>query len=211
MRKIVLALSTMLLASAAHSAIPLYGSPGTRITDTTYDTYVAPSSGIVYAWFLGKEAQYTSVISMKVNGVTSPESPIFNNQVTPVPTKAALGYVQAGDSLELLLHILAPPDVAGTIFSSNSANNPDGFVHIHATPYGGGDLGIPLGTYLYVGFEDINGARDPNFRNDWDYDDHRFVFEIAPVPEPASWILMIGGFGLVGMSLRRKTIRSVHA
>jgi hypothetical protein len=28
---------------------------------------------------------------------------------------------------------------------------------------------------------------------------------VAPVPEPASWALMIGGFALIGSSLRRRT------
>lgn len=32
-----------------------------------------------------------------------------------------------------------------------------------------------------------------------------------PVPEPASWALMIGGFGLLGAALRRKTQAFAHA
>jgi hypothetical protein len=211
MRKMFLALSAMMLASAAQSAIPLYGSPGVQILDTTYDTYTAPSSGMVYAWFLGKEAAYTSEIALKVNGVITPQGWIFNNQATAVPTKAALGQVNEGDTLELLLRILAPPDVAGNQFSSISTNNPDGKVHIHAVGYGGGDLGIPLGSYLYVGFEDIRGGKDPNYYNDYDYDDHRFVFEITPVPEPASWMMMIGGFGMIGLASRRRRKSMVTA
>lgn len=31
---------------------------------------------------------------------------------------------------------------------------------------------------------------------------------LAPVPEPAAWALMIGGFGLVGASLRRREVVS---
>jgi len=32
----------------------------------------------------------------------------------------------------------------------------------------------------------------------------------APVPEPASWALMIGGFGIIGGALRRRTIGRAH-
>jgi hypothetical protein len=31
---------------------------------------------------------------------------------------------------------------------------------------------------------------------------------VAPVPEPASWALMIGGFGLIGSTMRRRSVRA---
>ncbi|MBT2189325.1 PEP-CTERM sorting domain-containing protein [Sphingobium sp. H33] len=38
------------------------------------------------------------------------------------------------------------------------------------------------------------------------YDD--FTFQLAgTIPEPSSWALMIGGFGLVGMAMRRRSAR----
>jgi hypothetical protein len=40
------------------------------------------------------------------------------------------------------------------------------------------------------------------------YDPWEYGFQIrqgAPVPEPATWAMMIGGFALVGASMRRKT------
>lgn len=214
MRKLFFALSAAMVAVSANAAVPVYAPKGTPITSPsrTYDDYLAPSSGVVWAYFLGKKAAYHSVISLKVNGITTVESPIFPNNTTPIGTKTKLGTVSAGDLLELVLTINAPGDVAGTQISSNRDNNTDGAVHIYATPYGGGDFGIPLGSYIYVGFEDIVGIRDANYKNDWDYDDHRFALRIAPVPEPATWAMMLGGFGLVGLSLRRrKTLRSVNA
>ncbi len=36
------------------------------------------------------------------------------------------------------------------------------------------------------------------------FDNVRFGSAIAPVPEPASWALMIGGLGLVGAAMRRR-------
>jgi hypothetical protein len=40
---------------------------------------------------------------------------------------------------------------------------------------------------------------------------NRFVDPLSAVPEPASWALMIGGLGLVGTALRRRTLRALHA
>lgn len=207
MRKMFLALPAILLAGAAQAVVPVYPNIGTPITSLsrTYDDYQAPSRGKVWAYYIGKEAAYHSVISLKVNGVITAESPIFPNHSTPPGAGASLGYVEVGDYLELLLSITSPADVAGTKLYSTRENNSDGAVHIYATPYGGGDFGIPLGSYIYVGFEDIVGPRDPNFKNDWDYDDHQFIFRIQAVPEPASWLMMIAGFGLVGFAARRKT------
>lgn len=53
---------------------------------------------------------------------------------------------------------------------------------------------------LYFGFND-NGSRDA------DYDD--YVIKItSAVPEPATWGLMLVGFGLMGAAMRRRTVRT---
>ena len=38
---------------------------------------------------------------------------------------------------------------------------------------------------------------------------YRQIIQVAGVPEPATWLLMIGGFGLTGTALRRRVARTV--
>jgi hypothetical protein len=51
-------------------------------------------------------------------------------------------------------------------------------------------------------FEDLKGG------GDLDYDDIQFVFANvrAVIPEPATWALLITGFGMVGLAVRRRRI-----
>jgi hypothetical protein len=41
--------------------------------------------------------------------------------------------------------------------------------------------------------------------------DAGFALPAAAVPEPASWALMVGGFGLVGVVARRRAARAAAA
>jgi hypothetical protein len=53
-------------------------------------------------------------------------------------------------------------------------------------------------TVLYFGFDDQINNIDDN------HDDFIVRATISAVPEPATWAMMIGGFGLVGGALRRR-------
>lgn len=55
----------------------------------------------------------------------------------------------------------------------------------------------------------ITGISDTRFVADFGPDDSNFLG--TAVPEPASWALMIGGFGLAGSALRRRRIAAVRA
>jgi hypothetical protein len=56
---------------------------------------------------------------------------------------------------------------------------------------------------LYFGFDDqINNVDD-------NHDD--FIVRVTAVPEPASWAMLIAGFGLVGLTARRRALREVTA
>jgi nitrous oxidase accessory protein NosD len=56
---------------------------------------------------------------------------------------------------------------------------------------------------LYFGFDDQLSGIDDN------HDD--FIVRVTAVPEPASWAMLIAGFGLVGITARRRTMKEVTA
>jgi hypothetical protein len=51
---------------------------------------------------------------------------------------------------------------------------------------------------LYLGFDDTGAGPDDN------HDDMIIRVTAMPVPEPATWAMLIAGFGLVGAGLRRR-------
>ena len=56
---------------------------------------------------------------------------------------------------------------------------------------------------IWVGYDDqITGPDD-------DYDDFILRLAVTPVPEPATWAMMISGFGLVGAAARRRASAKV--
>lgn len=188
-------------ATAVQAAIPLYPTPGT-INPADY-SFTAVADGDIVAYFAGHSAGYTNWLRLEVNGVdTGLEG--LNNQVTPLGTAFNFGPVQAGDSLVFKIRVVN----TGDFFYSQRGLNADGITHIYSAAYAGGDWGIPAG--VYVGFEDIYDGGDR------DYDDLRFVFtnvgggEVA-VPEPATWAMLIMGFGLVGSAVRRRKASVVSA
>jgi hypothetical protein len=90
---------------------------------------------------------------------------------------SSLGIVQTvGTQYSFAVTSVTGPGALATRGILQNANN----------PYAGGQT-LPSGGY----------GDQPN----WDL---MFTTEVAGVPEPASWALMIGGFGLVGSTLRRR-------
>lgn len=60
------------------------------------------------------------------------------------------------------------------------------------------------GEFLNVGLGAIAGGEDFRLAFDPNGADARLMLQALGVPEPASWALMIAGFGLVGSRLRRR-------
>jgi hypothetical protein len=67
-------------------------------------------------------------------------------------------------------------------------------------------INVGLGSGISAG-----GTHPHEFVDNIRGDGHDFNFEVAGVPEPASWALMIAGFGGVGAALRRRRQGAVTA
>lgn len=196
LRKFAIAATMSLgLMAAANAATPTYPTPG-NVNMLDY-SFTAASTGDIVAYFVGHTAGFTNLLGLSVNGV---DTGIWglNNQTTAPGTSLNFGPVTAGDTLVFKINVTNN----GDYFYSQRSLNADGITHIFSAAYGGGDFAIPAGTY--VGFEDLTGG------GDLDYDDLQFVFtnvrgvEVGGIPEPATWAMLIAGFGLVGMAARRR-------
>jgi len=194
--KTLLAASAALLlaAGAANAALPSYPTPG--VENPTPVTFVAASSGDIIAYFAGQDAGDTEDLGLLINGVDTGLYGLSNHS-TAVGASFNFGHADAGDALVFFIRDLS----TGNNFYSKTSLNADLFNHAYATPYGGGDFGIPAGTF--VAFEDILGGGDK------DYNDETFVFQNVRdtkggVPEPATWAMMLTGFGAAGAMMRRR-------
>ncbi len=202
------ATATLMLGTAAtpaHAAFPIYADPGTA--NPQVYTFTAASTGDLVAYFTGLRAAFTNILGLSLNGGPGQLSTI-NSQISPAGASFNFGPVSAGDTLAFYIDVNAGEF---TWFSTPSLNA-DGANHVFSAAYGGGDFGIPAGTY--VAFEDLSASG-----TDYNYNDIGFVFAntrtevTAAVPEPATWMLMIAGFGLVGAAMRRRgeRLQSVSA
>jgi len=181
------------LAGAANAALPVYPSSGTE-NPVTY-TFTAAADGDLVAYFAGSTAGYSEDLGLLVNGV---DTGLYGlpNHTTPVGTSFNFGPVSAGDELVFFIRVFT----IATTWYSDKALNSDGANHVWSTAYGGGDFGIPAGTY--VAFEDLPKGGSNN-----NYFDETFVFtnvrtSVPGIPEPATWAMMIIGFAGIGAVLR---------
>jgi hypothetical protein len=148
----------------------------------------------VIAQYLGTTADYTSLLYLVRPGDT--DLYLFNNQADPTGKQVNLGSFALGTELVFKLVVL---DTGNTFFSGLASRNPDS--HAHAAVES--NFGAP-GTTL-VSFEDL-------YNGSFDYNDLSFSFTgtmAGGVPEPATWALMIIGFGGVSFAMRRRRIAAL--
>ena len=180
--------ASALSAVPAHAAFTLYPAPGTQ-NPVTYSA-TAANNGFLRTLFVSKSAAYTSKLGVFVNGVDRGFG--LNNQTASFGQMHNFGSVNAGDTIEYYIFVTN----TNQTFRMNSALNPHKFKHFWRSAYSGTDFGGTVnGQYYSV--EDIKGGGDR------DYNDFAFVSTTAPVPEPATWAMMILGFGLIGGALRQ--------
>jgi PEP-CTERM motif len=197
------AASLAALAVPAQAVIPIYGNPG--VDNPQNFSFFAGGSSNLRAWFVGKGgAVFTSRLGVIVNGVDRGFG--VNNQTFALGQLHDYGKVTAGDILEYYINVAD----TGRTYSSLRSKNSDGVSHFFfSSNYTGGDFGIPLTAARpgsYFGIEDLEGGGDFN------YTDLQVILRTGSIPEPASWALMIAGFGLVGAAARRRAkVRVTYA
>ena len=186
------------LASARADTIP-YPNDGTE--NINLYTFTATSDGTIGAYFYDKTAGFTNTLSLLVNGMVTPETAagVLNNHTSSMSDFVNLGSVHKGDVLTFRLNVVTTGD---SLFS-DKALNADGVNHVYSTAFSGDAIhGIPAGTY--VGFEDLRGG------GDFDYDDETFVFtNIAAIPEPETYAMLLIGLGVIGNAIRRRNAPKV--
>jgi hypothetical protein len=153
------------------------------------DSLVA-SGGEIVARFEGTDAGYDSQMALVVTSPAYSSGWIFPNHSTTNGATVSLGSFAAGTVLDFQLQVVNN----GNVWHSGSASlNSDGVAHANVI-YNWNGTGR-----TYVGWEDMSGGGDR------DYNDHMFSFtNIAAVPEPETYAMMLAGFGLTGFVARRR-------
>ena len=189
------ALALAFAATPASAAFPVYPDSGTE-NPFTYSITASATANVI-AYFTGSGGSFTNVLGLLVNGIDTGINGL-NNQTSAAGDSLDFGLVNAGDVLTFYINV----NDGEFKWYSDKSMNADGANHVWSAPYGGGDFGIPAGQY--INFEDLD-TRD---FSDFNYSDLGFVFTnvsvVSSVPEPASWAMMIAGFGLAGAAMRRK-------
>jgi PEP-CTERM motif len=200
----ILAASVALSAVPAHAVIPIYPTPSTQ--NAVNYNFFAGNTGYLRTWFVGKgSASFTVRLGAIVNGVDRGVG--LNNQASALGELYNFGAITAGQSIKFYINVAD----TGDTYTNDIADNVDGVQHLYALlgGYTGGDFGIPLSAARpgsYFGFEDLPGGGDFN------YTDLQFIARTGAIPEPASWALMIAGFGLTGAAMRRRAkVRVTYA
>ncbi|MEO6277751.1 PEPxxWA-CTERM sorting domain-containing protein [Roseateles sp.] len=203
MKKIVqhtmLAAAAALLSLSAWAVPATYGDSGGSGQAPITVSFVAIADGPVTGYYTGWSGGFTALVGLSINGVDGPIG--LSNHGSAYGESLVLGNALAGDKLVFFLDVAAAP----ARYYSDASLNHDGVNganvnHVWVSSYAG-DATLPGG--LLIAFEDLPGTGA-----DFNYQDHGLVLAnvtAVPVPEPASWALMLGGFaGLAGLSALRR-------
>jgi len=207
------AIAALALAPVAQAALPVYGNSGSE-NPVSYGFTAAADGDVVatYANFGG--AAFTNYLGLEVNGVDTGFLAL-NNQTSSPGDTFNFGPVSAGDALTFYIQVNPSAGYttlpAQLYWYSDTSRNLDGANHVFSAAYAGGvENGVALPAGTFVAFEDLPapGVFD-GIGADYNYGDLAFIFgnvsaQSAAVPEPATWAMMLAGFGLVGGTMRRR-------
>lgn len=179
----------------AGATIPTYPNPGTQ--NAVNYALAAGGGDQLRTWFVGRGgAAYTVQLGAIVNGVDRGLG--LNNQTSSLGQLFNYGAINVGDSIKFYVFV----NNSGKTYTNFIADNADGVQHFYRGPtYTGGDFGIPVSTAnpgTYFGVEDLDGGGDFN------YTDFQFIARTGAIPEPATWAMLILGFGVIGGAVRTR-------
>lgn len=182
----------LILAAAAVTASGS-ASAAVVVDDTTIGApIIVATTGDVTATFDGYRSMYANQLSLAGYGL------IFTDGVSAMGSTVDLGTFAAGTELVFSLSV---PGTGQTYYSGAASRNSDGIGHAAAQA---------SGNVTSVGFEDQAKAY-----SDFDYNDLTFhvsnTTSTPALPEPSSWALLVGGFGLIGALARRSGQRALSA
>ena len=213
----LLAGGALLLASSANAAITVYESSASfnaAITGAVTDTFNDLSETLISSPLARTAGGYSYQVTA-ANGLF-PGS-VAGNRFMSTNT--------ATDTLSFVNFSNGPSAIGGRFFSSNIAGQftPSAQISVTATDSFGSVLEVILNptTASFRGFT-TNGTivslavsgfnPDPAGPFFWpSVDDLTLGVADSAIPEPATWAMMLGGFGLAGSALRRRRVSVAFA
>lgn len=202
-----LAVVATLLTTAAHAStidfeaqfFDSFGYEKTTFTEGGFRVEIAPTS--IFGMFLindpTKQVGLCGSEGCAANGTTAYYG-LNETSISFSQTNGGLFSLSSLDAAQTFLGMGRPLTLTLTGIKANSV--------VTSTIFVGADAAGTFATFTFADFVNlssltITGSQDyPEFALD------NVVLNAGAVPEPATWTMMIGGFGMVGGAMRRRRV-----